>query len=48
MEHEAKSATQLPNYKLGGVGGWIAAIVVWCAVIAVSLAIVCFLLSPAE
>ena len=48
MGHETKSATQPPNNKFGGVGGWIASLIVWCAVIAVSLAIVCFLLSPAE
>jgi hypothetical protein len=48
MEHKIKSVAQPPNNKLGGVGEWIASLVVWCAVIAVSLAIVCFLLSPAE
>jgi hypothetical protein len=48
MEHKTKSVTQSPDYKLGGVGEWIATLVVWCAAISMSLAIVCFLLSPAE
>jgi hypothetical protein len=46
MDHKTKSATQPLNNKFGGVGGWIASLVVWCAVIAVSLASVCFLLGP--
>ena len=48
MEHKTKSVTQPPDYRLGSVGEWIASLVVWCAAIAMSLAIVCFLLSPAE
>jgi len=48
MEPERKSVTQPPDYGLGGVGEWIALLVVWCAAITMSLAIVCFLLSPAE
>ena len=45
MEHITKSVTQSPDYRPGGVGEWIAALVVWCAAIAMSLAIVCFLLT---
>ena len=48
MEPETKSVIQPPDYRLVGVGEWIALLVVWCAAIALSLAIVCFLLSPAE
>jgi hypothetical protein len=48
MEHKARSVTQPPDYGLGSVGEWIASLGVWCAVIAMSLAIVCFLLGPAE
>jgi hypothetical protein len=48
MEHTTKSVTQPPDYKLGGIGEWIASLIVWSAAIAMSLAIVCFLLSPAE
>ena len=48
MEPETKSVTQPPDYRLGGVGEWIASLVVWFAAIALSLAIVCFLLGPAE
>ena len=43
MEHKIESSSTL-----GGVGEWIATLVVWCAAIAMSLAIVCFLLGPAE
>jgi hypothetical protein len=48
MEHTTKAVTQTPDYKLGGIGEWIASLIVWSAAIAMSLAILCFLLSPAE
>ncbi len=48
MEHKTKSVRQPLDYRLGGVGEWIASLIVWCAAIAMSLTIVCFLLSPAE
>jgi len=48
MKHKTKSVTQPPDYDLRGVGEWIASLVVWYAAIAMSLAIVCVLLSPAE
>jgi len=48
MKYKTKSVTQSPDYDLRGVGEWIASLVVWCAAIAMSVAIVCVLLSPAE
>ena len=41
MKHEVKSVTQSPDNDLGGVGEWIASLLVWLFAIAVSLAIVC-------
>jgi hypothetical protein len=48
MKHKMKAVTHPHSNELGGVGEWIASLVVWCAAIAISLAIVCILLSPAE
>ena len=48
MEYKPKSVTQPPDYRLVGVGEWIVSLVVWCATISMFLAIVCFLLGPAE
>jgi hypothetical protein len=48
MKHEIKSATHPHDNELGGFGEWIALLVVWFAAIAMSLSIVCVLLSPAE
>ena len=48
MEHKIKSETHPPDNELSGVGGWIVALVVGCIAIAMSLAIVCVLFSPAE
>jgi hypothetical protein len=48
MEHKTKSVTQPPDYTMGGVGEWIASLVVWCATISMFLAIVCFVLAPTE
>ncbi len=48
MKHEVKSVTQSPDNDLGGVGEWIASLVVWFLAIAVSLAIVCVLTDSGE
>jgi hypothetical protein len=33
MKHKMKAVTQAPENELGGVGGWIASLVVWCVAI---------------
>ncbi len=48
MECKPKSVIQPPDHRMVGVGEWIVSLVVWCATISLFLAIVCFLLDPAE
>lgn len=48
MKHRIRSFARPPDNELGGVGGWIATLVVWCVASALCLVIVSWLLSPAE
>ena len=42
------TSVEQPKNELGVAGEWIAPFVVWCIAIAITLAMVCVLLGPAE